>query len=473
MQVWKFAAGVVVLLLMVSSSFGQTNGVRVQLSLKDGKSSYRIGEPIVMDLEFAADESGYCVNGITTEPASPIDQITITPSDGVFNWLADSSRGHPYVPDYAITSKLDPGGPQHIPLLLNAVYRFDKPGNYTVRVSTARLLNPENSSQNKEPLTSNDVSFTVTPMDEADEQAMVNHLMEKIRSAPNLRTAQEYVDKLTWRTGGPSTRAKIDLFFHPQVFEPFGTNVIPALWVARDRELIVKLFEQRMSDPSYSVEDVLSLAAKMKVTLTIPPGPNAKQATEQAQEQFEREYLEKVAVTLPQRSGQSLTQTAETVLTSYARKNETYSPQFAAAQEVLITHFGDVNIWHKDWLLNAFGQYLADQRIVPALKNLLQEKLDDTFLGTKSAALKRLMELAPGEGRPYVVEAACNPDENLQFEVMAKLPADSLPEVDNCLLNELQNLAGRRGKQFPLGQKAMLAGRFATNSNYSQMLMLY
>ena len=56
---------------------------------------------------------------------------------------------------------------------------------------------------------------------------------------------------------------------------------------------------------------------------------------------------------------------------------------------------------------------------------------------------------------------------------MAKLPADSLPQVDNCLLSDLQNLAGRKGKHFQLGQKAMLAGRFATNSNYSQMLTLY
>ncbi|HXN20328.1 MAG TPA: hypothetical protein VN875_18470 [Candidatus Binatus sp.] len=474
MQVWKFAAGVVFLFLMVSSSFGQTNGVRVQLSLRDGKVSYRIGEPIVMDLGIAADERGYAVNTIVTEPASPIDQFTITPSDGVFNWLADSSRGHPYVPDYVITSKLEPGDPQHIFLLLNAVYRFDKPGNYTVRLSTARVLNSDNSPQGKEPLTTNDVSFTVTPMEEAAEQALVNHLMEKIRSAPDLGTAQEYVDTLRWLTGEPSTRAKVDLFFHPQVYEPFGTSITPALWVARDRELIVKLLEQSMTDPSYPVAAALQLAAEMKATLTVPPGPSAAQPTEQAQEQFEQEYLQKVAATLPQRGGRSLAQTAETVFTTYAQKGETYTPQFAAAQEVLITHFGDVSIWHQDWLLNSYGQYLADQRIVPALKHLLEEKLDDTFQGTKSAALKRLMELAPAEGRPYVVEAACNPTEYLQFDVMAKLPADSLPEVDDCLLSDLQSRASGGGKPRALmSEKAMLAGRFATKSVYPQMLALY
>lgn len=463
------------LFLIALPSLAQTSGARAQLSLKDGQTSYRIGEPIVLDLEITADQPGLSLNTTVTDPASPVDQITVTPSEGAFNWLADSSRGHTYSPDYGSSTKLEPGIPQHIALLLNAVYRFDQPGNYTVRVSTNRVLNSDGLLQGKTPLATNDLSFTITPMDQADEAATVNHLMQKIRSAPNLREAQSYVDQLTWLTGEPSTRAKVDLFFHPQVYEPFGTNVLRGLWVARDRELIVKLFEQALADPSYPVEAALPIAAEMKATLTVPFGPNAAQPTEQAQEQFEQEYLQKVAATLPQRTGESLTQTAETLLTSYAHKNQTDFPQFAAAREVLITHFGEVNVWHQDWLLNSYGQYLADQRIVPALKTLLEEKLDDTFLGTKSAALNRLMELAPGEARPYVVEAACNPDEILRFEVMTKLPADNLPEVDNCLLSQLQNAGATNSarQRVQLSQKAMLAGRFATASNYPQMLALY
>jgi hypothetical protein len=472
---WKMSTGVLGFFLIANSAVGQTSGVRVRLSLKSGQSVYRIGEPIVLDLELTADEPGHSVNTTTTEPASPIDQMTVTPSEGVFNWLADSSRGHPYTPDYAGTTKLEVGQPLDIGLPLNAVYRFDQPGQYTVHVSTMRVLSPGDFSQSKDPLVSNSVSFTVTPMDEGDEQRIVNGLMAAIRSAADLRTAQQHVDALTWLTGEPSTRAKVDLFFHPQVYEPFGTDVTRGLWVARDRELIVKLFEQAMTDTSYPVEGILEVAAEMKATLAVPPGPTAAQPTAQAQEQFEEEYLQKVAATLPRRSGENLAQTAETVLINLARKDQTYSAPFAAAQEILVTHFADVNIWHKDWLLNSYGQYLADQRIVPALKSLLEEKLDNIFLGTKSAALKQLMALAPGDGRPYVVEAACNPAENLQFDVMAQLPADALPEVDNCLLSELQNDAATSGgnARARISAKAMLAGRFATKSIYPQMLALY
>lgn len=60
------------LLLFSGSAISQSPGpAAVQLSLATNKSSYRIGEPIMLELEFTASESGYSVDTITTEPASP------------------------------------------------------------------------------------------------------------------------------------------------------------------------------------------------------------------------------------------------------------------------------------------------------------------------------------------------------------------------------------------------------------------
>jgi len=56
------------------------DSVQAMLALKDGKTTYRLGEGIVLDLSFTANELGYLVD-TTTEPASPIDKITISPVD--------------------------------------------------------------------------------------------------------------------------------------------------------------------------------------------------------------------------------------------------------------------------------------------------------------------------------------------------------------------------------------------------------
>lgn len=405
MRGWERTTCLVSLFLVGTPTFGQAR-VRAELSLKDGQSQFRIGEPIALDLAVTADDPGYSINTTTAQLGSQIDDITVTPSDGVFDWLA----GHGFGLDYASVQDLKPGQTIHFHVLLNSVYRFDKPGNYTVSVITPRVFSSASAPQ-RVSLTTNDVTISLTPMEETDEQTIVDSLMREIRNAPDLETAQSYVEQLTWLTGEPSTRAKLDLFFHPQVYRPFATDVTQGLWVARDRELVLKRLEQSLTDPSYPVDAALPLAAAMKAT----PGPNARQSIKGAQEQFEEQYLLQVAATLPQRSGSNLADTAETLLRTYAAKGETNSPQFAAAKEVLVTHFSDVSPWSQGTLLNSFGQYLADQRIVPALKTLLGEKTDDTFLGDKSAALNMLMQLAPEEGRPYVLEAACNPAENIQF----------------------------------------------------------
>jgi|KBSMisStaDraftv2_1062788.scaffolds.fasta_scaffold83849_3 hypothetical protein len=39
-----------------------------------------------------------------------------------------------------------------------------------------------------------------------------------------------------------------------------------------------------------------------------------------------------------------------------------------AAREATITHFADVNACQVDWVLNGYGKYLEDTRMIPALE---------------------------------------------------------------------------------------------------------
>src|SRR5580700_5806293 len=107
------------------------------LSLAGGKTVYKIGEPILLRLTFTA-PAGATLNVTTTDPASPVDQLVVSPTRGVFEWLADQDDGHPYSPDYLTTVAIEPGKSQIVDLPLNAVYRFDAGGHYSVHVVTRR-----------------------------------------------------------------------------------------------------------------------------------------------------------------------------------------------------------------------------------------------------------------------------------------------------------------------------------------------
>ena len=120
-----------VLVLCIACLAQSPSNVQVTLSLSGEKAVYKIGEPVLLRLTFNA-AVATSLNLTTTDPASPIDQLVVSPMKGVFPWLQDQDRGHPYSPDYAAIARIDPGKSQTVELPLNAVYRFDAPGRYSV-----------------------------------------------------------------------------------------------------------------------------------------------------------------------------------------------------------------------------------------------------------------------------------------------------------------------------------------------------
>ena len=130
--------------LFVTPAFAQnaTDEVKVRLTLPGGKSAYRIGEPIRMALTFTSDADGYQLNTTTTKPASPVDEILMTPEEGVSNWLEEYSGKQRYAPDHMAMQKIT-STPAIVELPLNNWFRFDRPGKYTVQVKTSRVSRRE------------------------------------------------------------------------------------------------------------------------------------------------------------------------------------------------------------------------------------------------------------------------------------------------------------------------------------------
>jgi hypothetical protein len=374
----------------------QTADVQVHLSIAGGKDSFQAGEPIILALTFTSAVPGYQLNEVTTEPASPVDQVLLSPGAGVYRLLDDYSRDGRYSPDYEALYELDPGRPLTIEVSLNALYRFDEPGHYTVHVITSRVSKADSQSpypRSPGPLTSNDVSFDTVPMDDAHEAARAKELESLIRSAPTLRTAQRYAGELRWLMGDPSTRVKLSLFLHPKEFYPFGVDVSYGLWVARNRALVVSTLEKSMDDPRLPIEPVsllLHIAVALKARLESPYDPLADSANQLSQpSQIEDEYVRRIAATLPLRAGENLVATAITVLISLARRELVDTPDFKAAREAVITHFADVGEYEVDWVLNAYGKYLQDGRMIPVLENML----DKTRFSTARDAIQNQLDL--------------------------------------------------------------------------------
>jgi hypothetical protein len=455
----------------------QTGGpVRVDLSLEGGKTTYRMGEPIRLVLAFTATEPGYSLNGTTTQPASPVDTLVLSPTSGIFPWMDDQARGHRYGPDYASISSLEVNKPASVGLTLNEVYRFDEPGHYKVHVVTNRVsIGDFLHLQALGPLTSNEVEFDVEEVGDAEEATRAVALGKQIREANNLQQAQSLAEELDWMAGDASTRVKLSLFLHPKEFYPFSIQVTRGLWIARDRALVVAELERALIDPSQSLSagfSLLETTVALKARLAIPFDPAAPNKALPT-DQMEGEYLHQIATTLAQRTGEGQVTAAQTVFTRLAHRKETTGNDFAAAREVLITHFAQVNEYSVDWLLNSYGTYLEDPRIVPALETILETQKDPDLHGEREAVLAQMIKLAPQNVRSFVIEEVCA-DHRVVLKPIQDAPFDVLPETDECLRKQMHSASANvKHGGVDLQLKTALAARFATNAIYDDLLILY
>jgi len=441
------------------------------LFLEGNGARYKIGEPILLELAFTAVQPGFSLNTTTTTPASPVDSVVLEPTAGVFPWLEDQARGHRYVPDFAVMEGLEVGKTVTVRLPLNAVYRFDKPGHYSVHVATTRVVREQTRPA---ALVSNVVSFEVEPMSEQEESGRAALLEKNIREAGDLKSAQAYAEELDWLTGDASTRMKLPLFLHPRMFYPFGVDVTRGLWVARNRALVVAGLERALDDPTQPFpagSSFLPTAAALKARLMAPFDPATRSASP-ATQQIETEYLKRIALSLPKRKGEALVDAARTVFVQLGQRKVTSDPGFALAREVLITHFAEVNEFNVDWLLNAYGRYLEDPRMVPALRRIIATQRNAILGGERTAALKQLWKIVPNESRQELIEEVCANNPTL-LQTLDAVPFETLPETDDCLKRQIASAAASSGKRVNLQRAAELAARFATPAIYDELLSLY
>jgi hypothetical protein len=464
-------------LLLLSTAVAFASEVKCELTLQGGKTQFRSGEPIVLQLSFTADGPGVEVN-VTTP--SPIDKVVLTPKEGAFPWLEEQARGKGYGPGSAQIATAEPNQPVYVTLTLNDLYRFDSPGHYTVYITTRRVSVGDGSSNGSLPfsghpqeLTSNDVSFDVVPFPGQDEAALVASLEQRIRASMNQRSAQKLADDLDYLVGDAATAAKLSLLLDPKTFYPFGIDVTRGLWIARNRTMVVAGLEKAIVDPAQSHgagTDLLGTLVALKATL---------QPSHEA-DGIEAGYLHQIALSIPKRTGESRIDAARTVFVTMAQEGHASGPDFAIARETIITHFSAVNEYSVEWILNSYGKYLQDPRLVPALRQILETTTDPVFSGNREAALTQLgriapdAKIAPDDASTYLVREACSEHPAMMQTVRDLSPVETLPEADTCLREKLiaETTTGA-GTRMMLGTTMQYTARFADAALLSDVRKAY
>ena len=152
--------------------------VHATLRLMGERTSFKMGEPIRLELVLTADQPGFVVD--TMGGDDPSDVLIIKPEDGVHRVPRRTGR------DYMSAVKLSTE-PTVIELAANYWLRFDRVGAYTVSIQTRRVspVGPDGSFSNGQPLqlTTNTVTFSIEPTNIDDEQELIASALRNLKSA--------------------------------------------------------------------------------------------------------------------------------------------------------------------------------------------------------------------------------------------------------------------------------------------------
>lgn len=423
-----------------------------QLVIKDSVSSFRSGEPIQLEIVYRSNEPT-CYVVTNTEP-SLMDTVELTPEKGVYRWQQGDGAGS----DASAWGKIEPGKPVSFGVTLNDLYRFDEPGDYTVRVRTRHLHCGVYPEAHASELATNARTFHVEPFAAADERQLAESLEQRIRNAGTQPEAERLAKRLDYLPGDDATRAKISLTLHPKLFYPFGISVTNGLWIARNRGMIIAAFEAAINDPSIFVDrGLIDTLVQLQRDGSRPQSTCCVLSASRREDPLSPGYLHELALSLPRRSGENLVGAALTVFEANAgEKSRTAQSDadFQSAREILISHLGEVNEYQVGGLLRQYGPQLEDRRVLPTLQKLV-ETSSGSFSSNRSAALQQIQRIAPDGLDAYIVQEACNEQPLHLKEVLSLTTAEILPAVDDCLTKHLQESL----KQPASGQRAIKRDR--------------
>jgi hypothetical protein len=438
------------------------NRPSVRLELKDGRSSFALGEIIPMELVFTGPASGAQVN--TEEYGDMAEDVSVTPADGWFRSHGRSSH------DYLSTEELG-DKPIRVPVLLNQGIVFEKPGHYEVTVTTHRLSIPNVDYANAAQ-TANSVGIDITAPDEAAEAEHVRLLSSRI-AVGTLEERDAAVLELGFLGGDAAIRAKVQWLRGVESDELAGNlvqDLMSGFASSRNLPLQLRFLEEDWRDPAkvpdwailQAMDSTRAFARRQTEDgwqMAVMPKNDA--ATKLAQQERAVDIHE-IVLTLPARSGQNRTDTAYFLMENGALS----VADEAVLRPIVLQEFPHMSPLAQAMLIETRWKEVRDPVLVPELEAMLDRPDKE---GYHHDSLERLIELAPKEATRYVVREICDPHSLVPLSSMAALEAKTLPAVDACLAAQME--AWREGERLRPGkngpmqdQKMLLAARFGTEA---------
>lgn len=463
------------------------SGASLTIRFADGTSRFHVGEVIAVELSFkAALSATYDMSTRNYDRSGRLDieQFHVTPPgrDPLQSYYSIGG----FMGGGLGSSRVLSSDPEIMREDLNEWVALDKPGHYSLYVTSGRVSRRTLDKAEPVDLRSNSLEFDVVPADPAWQQQTFNSAVatlnmvsstdaERVAALRVLRflDTPASVHELVFRLGTRGDRS--------------GWNEIAGLAGSRYQKLVVQELEQQMSGPDIALtNEYLYILGKQKLQLNhdpLPPYPQKDaeqqkiwsgrmQAREKELKELQDSLYEKTAMLVASKRAEARAQTVQTLLlrpsngVSEVKALAGLPPGEVAAAFLNLSQDQQWN------LLISFWERLKDPAMAAPLKKVVEQpNMNHQML--RDLALRRLYDLDPGEATPVILEEIKHPHlDNRIFpvkgETLGLLPEQTLPQFDQMLATRIEDKESRTK-----GLDAQLIGRYSTKAILPRVKSVY
>ena len=475
-------------LVLASPMFAQNeSSVSLTIRFADGRSRFRVGEIVPIELSFEAsipDAYDMEMRNYDRSGRLNIEAFHVTPP------------GRDPLERYYSTGAFMGGGlggarelsnePQIMREELNEWVALEKPGHYSLYVTSGRVTRRTPSKAEPVELKSNDLEFDIVAADGAWQRQTLSTAVATLnmtssteeQKAAALRVLRfldtpASVQELVFRLGTRGDRG--------------GWNEIAGLAGSRYQNLVVQELEGQMSAPDIALTGgYLYILAKLKLQLDhdpLPPYPQKDaeqqkiwseraQAREKELKELQDSLYDETAVLVATKRGEARAETVQTLLLRPSSGTGDVKPLAGLPPGEVPAAFLNLSQDEQWNLLMGFWERLKDQSMTAPLKKVAEQpNMNHQML--RDLALRRLYDLDPSEATLIILEEIKHPHlDNGIFTVKAEtlglLPNETLPQFDQMLAGRIEDKESRTK-----GLDAQLIGRYSTGVILPRVKSLY
>lgn len=466
-----------------------------RIRLADGKTRFRLGEVVRVELEFSSRRAQtYALSKATYDRSGRlgVDEYHVSPREGVSDPLRDYfERGRGYIGGGLSSSEWLSEKPARMVWELNEWHRFDRPGRYRLSVTTHRVGRRRGASADvydveSVPLESNAVEFEMLPRDARRDEEQLRAAVTTLdaAAAPEAVRARERRREACRVLRFLGTRgAARELARRVGADEECAFDFLAGMYGSPERAAAVAELERLLVAPEHAVTPAF-FHALVGVSFAHANPPSAlhadgddesnsealgKSADERARaaDELAASYRSRLAYAVGGKRGRAQAVTLATLLRlagERARPSPEESAAVAAAVRTLPRFFHTLPEELQKSLLKDEWERLDAQAMLPALRSLPRDTARHVDL--RELALRRVYETAPEEGRRLVLEEIKNPETWLTADALSLMPEATLPELDDVLASVLERSPGS-------ATHARLVARYATPNAFTRLRAVY